>query len=401
MSLTVGTTLQNDKFVIEAILHQSDFGITYQAAHPSINRPIVLQSFNESLRQRSDFDQLRQKFLQEVLLSSKQPSDTVQVIDCFEENGMPFVVLESVADQPIPPLSSWLEIPVEAPAIEIAQPTTEASALKAALATAFPEAPPEATVVATPIAPALIPEESTAEMAIADAEEIAPVPTEAIAAPLPISPSLPLPNYVSNGSGSGKGVTVLVSEPNAKPKKWMPLALVMTALIAGFGGVGLGLALRFKPAPQDNSTSSLSSGWFGQEQSFPPQQEWPITETPNLYSPSSAFEQPYQPSPPTRESGIPRVQPSTGYIPPAHLAAPDYPITPGIADYPPIIPDAIPSVSSPPTPDSSAPEVTQPLTPLPQPITPEASPETAPEMSKPFSSSPQNTPADAPPIRRQ
>ncbi len=405
MSLTVGTTLQNGNFVIEAILHQSDFGVTYQAAHPSISRPIVLQSFNEVLRQRSDFDQLRQKFLQEVLLFSKQPSDTVQVIDCFEESGMPFVVLQSVADQSVPPLSRWLEIPVEAPVEEIAQPTAEASALKA-VATAFPEASPEATIVTAPIASAPVAEEKTEEMAIANAEELVPVPAAAIAAPPPILQSFPLPGYATHGFRTG--VTVSVSEQK-KPRKWMPLALVMTALITGFGGLGLGLALRFKPTPQANNTSSLSPSWFGQEQSFPPRQEWPITESPNLYPPSSTFEQPsYQPSPPVRESGIPRVQPFTGYIPPAQLAPPDYqPVppriaAPGIADYPPKVPDPIPSVpAAPAAAPPSAPEATQPVIPLPQPIVP-APPETVPKISKPSSSSdPKNVPADAPILFRQ
>ncbi|MBW4516636.1 MAG: hypothetical protein KME11_15615 [Timaviella obliquedivisa GSE-PSE-MK23-08B] len=407
MSVTVGTTLQNDKFVIKAILHQTDFGVTYQAAHPFLNHPIILQSFNEALRHRSDFEQLRQQFLQEVLIFSKQPSEAVQIIDCFEENGMPFVVLEAAAGHSIPPLSSWLEIPVEAPAIETAQPTTEASALKAALATAFPEAPleappeapPKATVVVTPIAPAPAPKETEA-IAIAQAKEIAPVPAEAVITS-PALQSFPLPDYATNGSR--KEVNVLVSEQSSKPRKWMPLSLMMTALITGFGGVGLGLALRFQPTSQEDSSSSLGSGWFGREQSFPPQQEWPITETPNLYSPSSAFEQPYQASPSLRESGIPFRQPSTGYTPPAQIAPPDYqPAPPGIADYPPTIPDPVlppPAFIA----DPAAPETTQPVIPLPQPVIPEVPLEdpleTSPEISKPLSSS-QIAPAEAPIFRQ-
>ena len=391
MSLMVGTTLQHDKLAIEAILHQTDFGVTYQATHPAINHPIILQSFNEALRQRSDFDQLRQKFLQEVLLSSKQPSDTVSVIDCFEENGMPFVVLEVAAEQSIPPLSSWLEIPVEAPVEEIAPPPTAVSVLSVALATAFPDAPAEATVAA-PIAPspaaAIKTEEiKTEEMAIANAEELAPA--AAVASSPATLQSFPFPDYATNGSRNG--VNVLVSEQ--KPRKWMPLALLLTALITGFGGVGLGLALRFKPNLQVDNTSSLSPSWFGQEQSFPPQQDWPITETPNLYSPSSAFEQPrYQSSSPARESGIPNLQPSTDYIPPAQLAPPEYqPEPPGIANYPPASPDAV--QSAPTLADPPAPEVAPPVIPLPQPITPETPPQAAPETNKPPSSSPKSAPA--------
>lgn len=403
MSLTVGTTLQNGSFVIEAILHQSDFGVTYQAANPALNRSIMLQSFNEALRQRSDFEQLRQKFLQEVLLFSKQPSETVQIVDCFEENGMPFVVLGANADQSIPPLSSWVEIPVEAPVEapveEISQPPTEASVLSVALATAFPDAPAAATVVAAPIAPPPRAEIKTEEVAIANAEELTPVSAAAVATSSPTLQSLPHLDDATNGSRNG--VNVLVSEQGSKPRKWLPLMLMMTALITGFGGFGLGLALRFKPTPQADSASSVGSSWFGQEQSFPPQQDWPITETPNLYPPSSAFEQLYQPSPPVQESdSSSRAQPSTtGYIPPAQIALPRYQSAPPkIADYPPV---AEPLPSAPATPaDPSVPEATQPIIPLPQPVTPEALPETAPELNKPPAPSPQKAFADAPPIFR-
>jgi hypothetical protein len=402
MSLTVGTTLQNGKFVIEAILRQSDFGVTYQATHPSINRSVVLQSFNEVLRQRNDFDLLRQKFLQEVLLFSKQPSDTVQVIDCFEENDMPFVVLEFDSKTSIPYLSDWLEIPLEEPIQEATQPTN-ASALESALAAAFPEAPPEAVVIAAPNAPLSVVEMGREEIAIADAEELVPVPAEPVAALPPTLKSFSLSDTTTNGSRNG--VTVLVSEQSLKPKKWMPLVLMMTALITGFGGVGLGLALRSKPTPQADNPSRLSSGWFGRDQSFPPKQEWPITETPNLYPPSSAFEQPlYQPSPPVRDSGIPRESPRV-YIPPAQLAPPDYQPAPGIADYPPTrpdpAPDAEPEPTAPPATDPPTPEVIQPVIPLPEPITPSDLPEIAPVPNKQPSSSSKNVPVDAPIILHQ
>jgi hypothetical protein len=411
MTLTVGTTLQNDEIIIEAILHQSDFGVTYQATHVSLNRPIVLQSFNESVRQRSDFDQLRQKFLQEVLIVSKQPSETVAIVDCFEENTMPFVVLTPSDDCAIPHLSDWFEIPVEAiapveapveappesaapevPSDEAAIATetprpTEAEALAAALATAFPD-PPEAvaTVETTPeIAP---------EIALAIAPETAPKSEELVlidAAELPIAaPELqPLKN----------GVTVFVSEPSPKPKKLMPLALMMTALITGFGGIGLGLALRFEPTPKaDSNSSGLNSGWFGREQNFPPQQEWPITETPNLYPPTSTFEQPYQPSPPLTEYSTPSLQPAPDYIPPAQLPAPTYPSVapPRTADYPSNTPDPLPDSPAPivePPPEAAPPEI-----PLPEPITPDAPLDIAPEAAP---ADPKNAPPDEPIIFQQ
>jgi hypothetical protein len=407
MTLTVGTTMQNDEIVIEAILHQSDFGVTYQAKHVSLNRPIVLQSFNESARQRSDFDQLRQKFLQEVLILSKQPSETLPIVDCFEENGMPFVVLAPTDDRVVPPLNDWFEIPVEPPlavsaqsdpveiapadepVLEVEAPRpTEAETLAAALATAFPEAP--ASLEAPAIAPVEI--APPAELVVIDAAEL---PHTVANAEAGITPSS-IPEPAKNG------VTVFVAEPSPKPRKLMPLALMMTALITGFGGVGLGLALRFEPAAKgDSNTSGLNPGWFGREQNFPPQQEWPITETPNLYPPSTTFEQPlYQPSPPVAEYGIPSAQPTPDYSTPDYSPDRTYPSVapPRAADYPSSRPDPVPD--SPDPIDTPPPEaISPPEIPLPDPVTPDAPLDIAPEAAPP--DSPKNAPPDDPIIFHQ
>jgi hypothetical protein len=429
MTLTVGTTLRNNEIVIEAILHQSDFGVTYQAMHVSLNRPLVLQSFNEALRQRGDFEQLRQKFLQDVLVLSKQPSDTVAVIDCFEENGMPFVVLTSSSDCAVPHLNDWLEIPLEetapiaipakttsesqssdpiepsdsivileapsleTPSLETPSPetpspdrSTEAATLAAALAAAFPE-PPESSPT----------EPKVEELVLTDAAEMISPPADPTS--VPIAASAPQRVAVSLPEAQPllqNGVKLFVSEPAPKPRKVLPLALLVTALITGFGGLGLGLALRFQPAVSADNSSRPSSGWFGREQNFPPQQEWPITETPNLYPPSSTFEQPlYQSSPsPLPDYSSPYLPPSTSdYIPPAQTTAPAYSPPPDIADYPPITPrtEEVPAA-----PIEAPPPVEPPQeVPLPDPVTPDAPLDITPPAS------PKDAPPDAPIIFQQ
>jgi hypothetical protein len=73
MNLTAGATLQNHKYVIQKLLRQSDLGITYEAQHAYLAQTVALQTFNETVRQRSDFEQLRQQFLSKVRSIVQQP----------------------------------------------------------------------------------------------------------------------------------------------------------------------------------------------------------------------------------------------------------------------------------------------------------------------------------------
>jgi hypothetical protein len=422
MSLTAGATLQNEKIIIESTLHQSDFGITYRATHAFLDRPVILQSFNPILQQRSDFQTLRQTFLQRVLLLSKQP-DSAQVLDCFEENGMPFVVLEATTDRAIPQLTDWLEMPiapeaehspalvqenegiadreaieqpseqhepmlvisdvetdrlsgrtsnensmiesfgVESPGIEnsgIENPGIENSEMKDPVIEDF-------VIENSGIEPIELIEspEGTTKPTIAFSSSIPePAPDVALAEPLEIrtasAPTLPV--FLQ----PAPEVKVLIAE---KPKKWLPMALLLTALITGCGGVGLGLALRFKPTPQVNDPSpGLSSGWFGRDQTFPPKEDWPVTETPNLFPASPTVEQPLYRSSPPLDYTAPS---SPAYIPPAAPPSIYRAEPPGIADYPPPAAPVMPPIEPEPPP-AAEPPAPEPIAPLPEPITPEA-----------------------------
>ncbi|MCU0571206.1 MAG: hypothetical protein MUF49_32150, partial [Oculatellaceae cyanobacterium Prado106] len=356
--MTVGTSLQNNKFVLEETLDQSDFGVTYRAHHTYMNRPVLLQTLNPVLRQRSDFDSLRQQFFETLRIEVQKSPRSLPVLDCFEEDGLPFAVLEPPGDGSIPRLKDWLSIPL----LDADSPTSEASHSDA---TPFlpdvtpPEivemaavAPPESLHEATGIAHAVDlqhrdsatdsnhhaaaansefqteSQEASATVSsdafVESGEAIAvinAVPPEAAIAPqsdesatiavAPVAPSrTALKPFPFPGQGK-QGVSILVGEPGQKKRRSLPLILLLTMLIGSFGGVGLGLALRLNSQPSSEKGGSMSPGWFGREQTFPSQQDWPVTEPPTLYPTSPSLEQPlFRNSPSPVEYRTPKPTPS-------------------------------------------------------------------------------------------
>jgi serine/threonine-protein kinase len=47
MTLVTGQKLQNGKYIIQQILGQGGFGITYKALQVYLNRPVVIKTPNE------------------------------------------------------------------------------------------------------------------------------------------------------------------------------------------------------------------------------------------------------------------------------------------------------------------------------------------------------------------
>jgi len=100
IKLTVGKTLQNGKYVLDSVLSQGGLGITYQATHTYLNQAVVVKTLNEELRRRADFRQFQQRFIDEARrLARFQHPHIVRVTDCFEELGLPFIVMDYIPGQ--------------------------------------------------------------------------------------------------------------------------------------------------------------------------------------------------------------------------------------------------------------------------------------------------------------
>ena len=395
MSLTAGATLQNQKYAVYKQLYQSDFGVTYQAQHSILGRPVVLQTLNEVLRQRDDFAQLRQQFLNRVRAISQQPVGNLHVLDCFEEDGLPFVVFELSPGQALPQFSDWIPV-----------------------------------TPATPPAPA--PRQDTDSLLNHRPDSLATQPVAAVAAHMAPSALSPASSSVGLASSTVAGSTVAGSAasprfsiPNppivlgstASRRAWMPMALTFISMLGGLIGVGLGFTWRFSSVDvtgkmQDHTRGDKSNSgkldsippklaphFFSREQSFPSAADWPISETPQLFTPDPMpIEAPYgsradEYLPPTRllptqvnlsaPSPLP-TQPSPNPAPESTIVSP-----------PPVVASPLPS----PTPSLSIPPAIGNELPFPverQPI--EANPEPLPPAAPEPPPSP--APAEIPPARQ-
>ncbi len=96
MTLTVGSTLQNGKYTIAAILGQG-LSKTVKAVQAPLNRAVVLKTINLQQRVPIDIAHLRQAFVTEVhqLVPYRHPG-FVGLLDLFEEGGLPFVVMDFI-----------------------------------------------------------------------------------------------------------------------------------------------------------------------------------------------------------------------------------------------------------------------------------------------------------------
>lgn len=110
--LTAGTTLCNGKYVIERVIGEGGFGITYFARHTLLNHSFAIKEFfvsggcvrntyhhTISLQDLSqeDFDKYRKRFVEEAktLINLDHPG-VVKVVDIFEENNTSYIVMPFV-----------------------------------------------------------------------------------------------------------------------------------------------------------------------------------------------------------------------------------------------------------------------------------------------------------------
>lgn len=277
MTLPAGTPLQDGKYIIQLLLNQSDFGLTYQATHALLGQSVILQTFNTVAQQRSDYELLKQKFMTGVRSLSQKSDDRLRMLDCFEEAGRPFVVLQAIPGQLPPHLNDWLLLAPEAklPAAPEAKPLPLAPQPEASDATIAATAPPQALEV-----------QEVSEAAM----------------PVQLQPrEVVLPTGLSGATNGTKPHLPTVPKPQLS-------AAVLIAVLAGLGlGAGGGVAIRYSP----NSSQSVPH-LFGNRQSFPSEGDWPITEIPTSTT-APRVEQPLYLSTPVPESYSPPLE----QLPPA------------------------------------------------------------------------------------
>ena len=97
MNLKAGVVLQKGKYIIDSILGQGGFGITYRAIDNQFNQIVVLKTLNESLRQHQDFAKFQRQFMAEAhLLANFQHPNIVNVWDFFKEEQLVFMVMDYI-----------------------------------------------------------------------------------------------------------------------------------------------------------------------------------------------------------------------------------------------------------------------------------------------------------------
>ena len=400
MTLTTGATLQSSKYVIQARLHQSDFGATYEATHALLDQPVILQTLNPVVQKRPDFADLRQQFMQAVRSLSRQETaqGTARVLDYFEEEGMPFVVLQQpIAGQTLPKLNDWLTLPPEplpeksvgkpksvAPAALVEQSiSSQPQSSAPQFSTPQPSAKLGAGAAAAKgaIGSEVLPVVSAPDIAVPEASPIQASPVQT--SPVQTSPAQTSQVTVSVAPSAPKAFKAILSKglpvlpklstsanstgfksSELAPKRKLPVGLLITAL-AGLGlGAGGGLALRYQPAQTNqvdqtsqtspnapSSASGFSSNLFSNEQTFPSQSDWPIEEDPTLFPAAPRLEEPVYRSTP---------------VPDYYSAPSTQPLYRNPASQPAAPPPSYSSYDSKPTPELP-PDAASPVSPLPKP----------------------------------
>ncbi|MBD1849612.1 hypothetical protein [Leptolyngbya sp. ST-U4] len=337
MILTDGAILQSGKYVIQAVLHKADLGMTYQAYHVYLEQTVVLQTLNPTAKQSNHpqvWQQIVQQFMSGARHLAKHPfNHRLRAIDLFQEQvdgqNLPFVVLSFLPNQPPQKLGEWFVYLPEPTPPEATLPQTATQSLEPQSLEPLSEAPaaskPEPVQAAIP--PVSSADESTSGTTPAEVTSPAPI---AEPAPHPVAATEQLPqtfNGQSPQKQSSPSVRILV-QPKPRAAKWIPArlpnAFLLTALIAGATGAGMGFALRVQPPSQGKTPFNLGTSFFTREQSFPAQGNWPIYETPSATMPEATDNSPTYPAEPALQYTPPLEPFSEGYAPlpaaPAQLA---------------------------------------------------------------------------------
>lgn len=100
MKSTPEAVLQNGKYILGNKLGKGVFGITYRATNTKSGETVVIKTFSENLRQNVNFEQFKQRLhLGLPILANCQHPNLVRLLEYFEEDGIPYLVMEDIRGQ--------------------------------------------------------------------------------------------------------------------------------------------------------------------------------------------------------------------------------------------------------------------------------------------------------------
>ncbi len=100
MKLQMGATLQSGKYRLNQVMGRESLGATYLATQTLLQQPVVIKTLDPSLQITQSFPQLKLRFTEETrLLARCQHPSIVRVLDFFQEDGLPFLVMEYIPGQ--------------------------------------------------------------------------------------------------------------------------------------------------------------------------------------------------------------------------------------------------------------------------------------------------------------
>lgn len=95
--MLAGTTLQNGKYTILQEIGRGGFGVTFKAMHHYLGQEVVMKTIHERLRKHPDFPKFQRQFQEEAKrLATCVHPHIVRVSDFFEEDSLPYMVMEYI-----------------------------------------------------------------------------------------------------------------------------------------------------------------------------------------------------------------------------------------------------------------------------------------------------------------